>query len=140
MAEYLFVYGTLRQALGHPLHGLLRRHAEYAGQARFAGRLFDVGGYPAAVADPGAAPGVLGELYRLHSPEALWGPLDRYEGCTDGGDPHDEYRREQRRVIRADGSQATAWIYLYNRPTHRLRAIPGGDYLAHAGGSAGREP
>jgi gamma-glutamylcyclotransferase (GGCT)/AIG2-like uncharacterized protein YtfP len=139
MEEYLFVYGTLRRACGHPLHRVLADHAREAGLARFAGRLYDLGAYPGAVPEPAAAPGVLGELYRLPEPEAVLPVLDRYEGCTDPPDAASEYRRERQRVVREDGTTVNAWIYLYNRPTASLRPIAGGDYLrrdanpSHAG-------
>jgi gamma-glutamylcyclotransferase (GGCT)/AIG2-like uncharacterized protein YtfP len=129
MSDHLFVYGTLRSECGHPMHRLLTRHAERVGMARYAGRLYDLGGYPGVVPEPAAAPSVRGELYRLREPRALWPSLDRYEGCTDPGDAGAEYRRERQAVLREDGTPVQAWMYLYNRPTDGLRPIPGGDFL-----------
>jgi len=126
---YLFVYGTLRRGCGHPMHRALAQGGEYSGLGRYAGRLFDLGPYPAVVPQPGSTPTVVGELYRLPRPEAVLPVLDRYEGCTDQGDPGAEYRRERQPVIREDGTAVTAWIYLYNRPTDNARLIAGGDYL-----------
>ena len=130
MADHLFVYGTLRAGCRHPMHDVLRRHAESVGRARFAGRLYHVGAYPAAVPAADASPPVTGELYRLRDPATLLPQLDRYEGCTDSPDAATEYRRERQPVIRADGSAVKAWIYLYNRPVGALRRIVSGDYLS----------
>jgi gamma-glutamylcyclotransferase (GGCT)/AIG2-like uncharacterized protein YtfP len=139
--EHLFVYGTLRHGSGHPLARLLATHARFVGRARFTGRLFDLGAYPAAVPAPEGGE-VVGELYRLLAPEILLPLLDRYEGCTEGpqerardtpgapGSPGGEYRRERLPVRLEHGGTREAWIYLYNRPTERLRPIPGGDYLS----------
>ncbi len=145
--EYLFVYGTLRKGAGHPMNRALEAHATHAGTGRFAGKLYDLGSYPAAV--PCQEGGrVAGELYRLHRPEQILPLLDRYEGCTDMDGSGADYRREARTVeiMRMapflDGKQpggkhlgndtVQAWIYLYNRPTAGLKVIPGGDYLAVA--------
>jgi gamma-glutamylcyclotransferase (GGCT)/AIG2-like uncharacterized protein YtfP len=129
MSDWLFVYGTLRRACAHPLQRLLAEHAQPAGLACFAGRLFDLGRYPGAVPDAAAHPPVRGELYRLPDPHALLPLLDRYEGCTDRNDPAAEYRRERRIVVQEAGPAVSAWIYLYNRPIGALRPIASGDYL-----------
>jgi gamma-glutamylcyclotransferase (GGCT)/AIG2-like uncharacterized protein YtfP len=127
---YLFVYGTLRRGYRHPLHAQLSHDAEYAGMAHFAGRLYDLGGYPGAVPMPDGASRVVGELYRLRAPGPLLALLDRYEGCTDQEHPAPEYRRERNLVQRAAGGAERAWMYLYNRPTAGLRLIASGDFLA----------
>lgn len=128
MSAYLFVYGTLRREARHPMHRLLARHAEYRGEARYAGRLYDLGRYPGVVPAPGA-PAVRGELYRMRRPQALLPALDRYEGCTDTSEAPAEYRRERQPVLCTDGRWVEAWVYLYNRPTDALRPIASGDYL-----------
>lgn len=129
MGDYLFVYGTLLSGCGHPMHRVLLRHARFAGPARYAGRLHDLGRYPGVVPTPGGPATVLGELYDLPQPQAVLPTLDRYEGCTDPSDPVAEYRRELQPVLRDDGATVTAWIYLYNRSTGTLPVIAGGDFL-----------
>jgi gamma-glutamylcyclotransferase (GGCT)/AIG2-like uncharacterized protein YtfP len=138
ISDYLFVYGTLRRACGHPQQRLLAEGAGFEGPATFAGRLYDLGRYPGAVPDPAARPPVLGELYRMRDPQALLPLLDRYEGCTDRYDPAAEYRRERQVVVREDGTAVPAWIYLYNRPTAGLRRIDSGDYLRRDAAPGGR--
>lgn len=129
MTDLLFVYGTLRRAAGHPMHRLLARHAERVGPARYAGRLYDLGPYPAVVPDRSAGAVVHGELYRMRQRDTLLPLLDRYEGCTEADGPGAEYRREAQPVERPDGTTAQAWVYLYNRPVAGRRLISSGDYL-----------
>lgn len=129
MSEYLFVYGTLRRGQSHPLARMLADQAERVGAARYRGRLLDLGDYPGVVPDPQGPHWVAGDLYRLRDPQGLLPVLDRYEGCTDAGDPSNEYRRARAEVLGPGDVRHEAWIYLYNRPTAGLTVIPGGDYL-----------
>jgi len=129
----LFVYGTLREALAHPMAKVLGTHAARIGRASFRGQLFDLGEYPGAVSSRDASDRVVGELYRIESGReaALLAELDRYEGC-DRDDPSSaEYVRVHAMVEPDGGGPLEAWIYLYNRPTWRLERIVSGDYCAH---------
>lgn len=125
--EYLFVYGTLMRAVGHPMHRLLQRHATCLGRATCPGRLYRVAHYPGLVPAEGADDRVRGEVYRLTEPAVL-ATLDEYEGC-DPDPTRAEYRREAHRVTRHTGETLLAWVYLYNHPTDHLPRIPSGDYL-----------
>lgn len=128
--EYLFVYGTLRAGAGHPMHQVLLRDAVLEGSAKFSGRLFDLGCYPAAVPDPAGHSWIWGEVFRLLRPGELLARLDRYEGCgPDDLLPH-AYRREKCAVRIGGGCEYSAWIYLYNGPVERAAPIDSGDYLA----------
>lgn len=154
MSTYLFVYGTLRRGVGHPMHKLLSAGAEALGVATYAGRLFDLGPYPGVVPDPTGHWRVTGELYRLHQPESLLGALDEYEGCAPHSPQPHQYRRVLQPVrlaispdgraehpeVRAmcpDGESVQAWVYIYNAPLDFLldarrsgaRQIESGDYL-----------
>jgi len=125
--SHLFVYGTLRAASGGAMHRLLARHATFAGEASFAGQLYDAGAYPAVVSSAHPGDLVRGELYAIDAAGAdvLLRRLDEYEGCAEG-----LFRRERATVTAADGRPVRAWVYLYGRPTGRLRRIPSGDYAA----------
>ena len=140
MPESLFVYGTLRMGAGHPMYDWLTAHCRYREMGSFQGCMFDVGEYPAVVADPSSEGWVKGEIYTVLTPELLFPRLDRYEGCTNiaptgamGSNarevPHSLYVRVKAPVTLENGGDIEAWIYLYNRPTGHLRSIPGGDYL-----------
>lgn len=103
MALYLFVYGALRRGqLLH--HELVRAQAEFVGEARMRGRLYDLGRYPGAVAEGSQV--IAGELYRLPEPEAAFRRLDAVEGR--------QYKRAIVRVDLAGGTQQ-AWAYLLRR-------------------------
>lgn len=103
MAPYLFVYGTLRRGqLLH--HELVRAQAEFVGEGRMRGRLYDLGRYPAAMAQGSQV--IAGELYRLPEPEAAFRRLDAVEGR--------QYRRAMVGVDVAGGRQQ-AWAYLLRR-------------------------
>lgn len=125
----LFVYGTLRSGADapEPVAVLLDRAAERAGPARIRGRLFDAGGFPAAV--PGGEGEVRGELLRLRRPGRTLAALDRYEGSV-GEDPL--FRREAVPVRREEAGRTTAWVYAWARPVEGLTEIPSGDWLATA--------
>lgn len=141
MVDLIFVYGTLRRELGHPMHRVLAQHSRYAGKATFPGRMFELDGYPGVV--PDQAGRVLGEVYRFRAPQPLLTLLDRYEGCNNmgkvsrdagipgavPGNPEDLYRREIHTITAEDGEALEAWIYLYNHPVQEQREIPDGDYL-----------
>lgn len=134
MSAYLFVYGTLRTDVGHPMHRVLIASADLAGEATFRGRLYDLGRYPAAVPDDTGRWHVLGELYRMGNPEPLLHALDEYEGCAPEDPQPRQYRRELQPVLMQGGASVEAWIYLYNRPLGAARQIVSGDYLSRGGG------
>jgi gamma-glutamylcyclotransferase (GGCT)/AIG2-like uncharacterized protein YtfP len=128
----VFVYGTLRKAVGHAMHRILARDARFVGPATVRGALYDLGAYPGLVTGGDAARLVHGEVYALDpdSADATLADLDAYEGCaaTDP-EPH-EYRRVVVQVTLADGALLAASTYVLNRPHAGLQPIPDGDYLA----------
>ena len=123
MADYLFVYGTLRGDAGHRASELLARRARKVGPGRVRGRLYDLGAYPAAVPSPDPAHRVRGLVYRVEAAlrEVLLADLDRYEGAA--------YRRQVARVVLEDGESVQAWVYFYARTPPPGREIASGDYL-----------
>lgn len=121
----LFVYGTLRRAWKHPMHGVLRAHAVLVGAGTFQGKLYDLGRYPGAVASGAGADRVRGEIYALKNPCAAFRALDAYEDRA--------FRREKVGVRRADGTRMRCWIYLYARPVSGLPVIASGDFLRPRG-------
>lgn len=122
---HLFVYGTLRRDVGHPMHGPLRESAQLVGSARARGILYSIDEqYPGLVLDA-AAGWVVGELYRLRDLGVLV-PLDEYEGT---GEPDPEFRRVRGSVRSGDGSDREAWIYEYAGSVRGRSVIASGDYL-----------
>jgi len=131
--QFLFVYGTLRQDIAHPMTEFLRRYASRIGGAWFRGKLFDLGDYPAAVPSDEASDRVAGELYRIEPGHeaALFAELDRYQDCDPKDASAGEYVRLRARVEREGDESLQAWICQYNRPTAALKRIDSGDYSAH---------
>ena len=129
--EHLFVYGTLRKAVGHPMAGVLARDAGLVGRATYRGRLYDLGHYPGAVSSPDPADLVLGEVYALHHPRRTLQRLDVYEGCGPDDGPDAEYRRVQAEISLDSGQILVAWIYLYHRSPRGACRVASGDYLAY---------
>lgn len=115
----VFVYGTLRSELHHPLHELLASHSRHRGKAKVRGCLFDLGSYPGMTIGDGV---VHGELYEIESelPRILEA-LDEYEGH--------EYRREVVDAELASGERVAAWAYVLAHDTNGLRRIESGDYV-----------
>lgn len=134
---YLFVYGSLRRDVGHPLHAVLAEHVAFVGCGTFQGKLYDLGPYPGAVPSEDEADIVVGEVYALHDPERVLAVLDRYEGCANDPPPT-EFRREKAMITLEKGVRVAAWIYLYNWPTFGLPRILSGDYVQHIHGDRTR--
>lgn len=118
----LFVYGTLRRA--GPMHGLLVPGARFLAHARFRGRLYDLGAFPALLPSAGATDVVLGELFEVDAsdPDAHLASIDRYEGAR--------FRRSLESVTREDETIVEAWVYLYRGDVGDGRRIDSGDYTA----------
>jgi gamma-glutamylcyclotransferase (GGCT)/AIG2-like uncharacterized protein YtfP len=132
VAPRLFVYGSLRKALGHEMHHVLARAAHFLGHATVRGALYDLGAYPGLVTAAAGAGLVSGEVYLLaaETAEATLTILDAYEGCARSDPEPQEYRREVVPVSFDDDTEGEAWTYVLNRPHAGLPRIPGGDYVA----------
>jgi gamma-glutamylcyclotransferase (GGCT)/AIG2-like uncharacterized protein YtfP len=128
--QFLFVYGTLRADLAHPMARVVGKHAKLVGRAYFGGKLFDLGGYPGAVPSPSASDRVAGELHRIEPGQAaaLLAELDRYEGWDPERPGESEFVRVRARIEADSGERFEAWIYTYNRSTEDLARIASGDY------------
>jgi gamma-glutamylcyclotransferase (GGCT)/AIG2-like uncharacterized protein YtfP len=129
MSPYLFVYGSLRRASGHPMAEFLIARSRFMGAASAPGCLFRLGPYSGMVDAAAEGERVRGELYELHEPEATLADLDRYEGC--GPDDPTPYLFERALVAATPdgGEPRSAWAYLYRGPLTGARHIPSGDYL-----------
>ena len=119
VSAHVFAYGTLMR--GFRLHVLLEGRARFVAPGRIAGRLFDLGSYPAVVPDPLGV--VTGEVYRVDDAD-LWRALDSAEGP--------QYHRHEVAVHMAGGREVTAFVYWYVGPIDRAVPIPNGDYRSHA--------
>jgi gamma-glutamylcyclotransferase (GGCT)/AIG2-like uncharacterized protein YtfP len=125
----LFVYGTLKK--GGDLHReLVQRGASFCGEAKIAGRLFQIAGepYPGAIASD-AGKQVCGEMYRLKDPlRALWA-IDLVEECDQG-----LYERKLVDVTLEDGQIVKGWSYFYSQPLGDSVEIADGRFSVHGAG------
>jgi len=118
---HLFVYGTLRPGIAHPMARWLTGFAEESAEARMRGRLFELGGYPGMRPAAGEDEWVMGEVLRLREAESIWPYLDEYEGA--------EFERVRGEALTASNEAVACWVYMCRKePAQHLR-IPGGDYL-----------
>ena len=133
-SDLLFVYGTLMRGFDHPMAQLLSRAADFIGEARCRGRLYQIKHYPGLLLSDEPADHVFGELYRLRQPEALLREFDMYEACGEGFAEPTEYVRRMLPVTLADEAVSEAlseaWTYIYNWPVDGLPRITSGRFLA----------
>lgn len=125
---FLFVYGTLLQAVQHPVQLKMRGYARKISGAVMRGILFDVGGYPGAIESTTPQDLIKGELYLIMHHQRLFNLLDDYEGCSSRYPLPHEFHRKIVAVRNPAGDRVYAWAYIYCLPTRHLRRIAGGNY------------
>jgi len=125
-AELIFFYGTLM--LPYPTLERLgvERMLAYQGWDAVAGRLYSLGRYPALTLGPGS---VRGQVFQMLDPAAL-AVLDRFEDYRPDDPNGSEYMRK---LLPLTGREASAWVYVFNRPTDGLPPLAGGDWAALQG-------
>src|SRR6516164_7832028 len=104
MAEYLFVYGTLRKNYDLKLKDKVRDHLQYVGQGKVGASLYDIGRYPGAIRD-GKGTEVIGDLFLLTDAEKVLKVLDKYEGLSGPEDKSAEFIRKKTNVRMRSGRQ-----------------------------------
>jgi gamma-glutamylcyclotransferase (GGCT)/AIG2-like uncharacterized protein YtfP len=127
----LFVYGTLMGsaagALGKAQRERLQRESCSLGPATMAGaRLYDLGRYPGLVETGAASDIVHGEVVALTNPDCSLVWLDAYEGVIAGDPAASDYARLMRSVRLAQGSEGSAWVYVFLRDVAHRCAIASG--------------
>ena len=128
--RYLFVYGTLREDVGHEMYHVLASHAVFVGAATVRGELYSLGEYPGLVPSQDTTDLIKGELYEIGTDalEHTLSVLDDYEGLGPGDPLPHEYRRELVPVTLDDGRHLDAWAYVVNRSLEGLGRIRSGDF------------
>lgn len=128
--RYLFVYGTLREDVGHEMYDVLARYAVFVSAATVRGELYSLGEYPGLVPRQDATDVIKGELYEIDTDalEHALATLDDYEGLGPEDPLPHEYRRELVPVALDDGRQVDAWAYVVNRSLEGLGRIRSGDF------------
>lgn len=131
MIPHLFVYGTLRAAMGRAQSERLKAEADWIGEARSHGLLFDLGNYPGMSASTEQGAWVRGEVYLLHDLSSSLPGLDAYEGCGPADPSPHEFERQIVTAILDNGRAVQAWAYLFNLETQGKMRIASGAYLQH---------
>lgn len=126
--DFLFVYGTLLKETGSEVISLLRENSVFQDSGTFRGSLFEVDGYPGAVSGPESESLVHGNVLSLRNPELVFRELDKYEEVGPEFPEPDEYIRSRIPVLCSSGETKVCWVYLYSRPTGKLKLISSGRY------------
>ena len=126
--DYLFVYGTLRNAFESEAHKKYLRGADFVSPAKIRGQLYMVDYYPGLVLSE-TEHWALGEVYLLEN-EAQLHDLDVYEGCAKKSPQPHEYERRMVDAVLASGESINAWVYVYKQDTSTFKLIDSGDFLA----------
>lgn len=132
--RHVFVYGTLLASVAGGAHRMLAARADLVSRGSIAGRLYDVGAYPAAVPSVVGDERIHGELYAIRPgrEDELLADLDRYEGVVPSRPRESLFVRTEVVVERKAGGTTAAWTYVFNRSVDGLPRIASGDYASHA--------
>ena len=120
MTTFLFVYGTLRKDYDLKLKNRVAKALKYSGRAKVGASMYGIGRYPGAVKDRSGRE-VIGDVFEVSDPEAVFKVLDKYEG--------DEFVRRKAKVRMRRGGELNAWIYWYDPDVSGRTPIRHKDYL-----------
>jgi gamma-glutamylcyclotransferase (GGCT)/AIG2-like uncharacterized protein YtfP len=128
MSQYLFAYGTLQPGLAPKsmAHSTSKLRAVGPGFVR--GVLYDLGRYPGAIADAGAAGRISGTVMELPDEGEVMRALDEYEGFDPQSPETSEFIRERQEVAMANGGTLMCWFYRYNGPLGEAQIIVNGSW------------
>lgn len=129
--SHLFVYGSLRRAVDHPMHRILKEGAEHIDSGTVAGKLYHIHPeYPGLTISENSNHQVLGEIYHLLNPSEVLTKLDLYEGYTPDIPGGSLFIRDSATVKPAKKTGSLkCWIYLYCGQVSEEQRIHSGDYL-----------
>jgi gamma-glutamylcyclotransferase (GGCT)/AIG2-like uncharacterized protein YtfP len=121
VADYLFVYGTLKPELAPPEVAALVRQFRRIDRGTISGFLYDLGNYPGLRLDVNGNE-VQGEVFELHDPAILL-MLDAYEGYDPKRPTQSLFLRKQCQVrLQGTDERLLCWVYEYNHePAASLR-------------------
>jgi gamma-glutamylcyclotransferase (GGCT)/AIG2-like uncharacterized protein YtfP len=136
LAEYLFVYGTLKRDIKESRSELLVPHCEFFAYASAPGKLYLFEDhsfiYPGFVfeerSEENSENWVQGELYVITDKDKLFEILDEYEACSAKDPKPHQYRKQQIMVKSNVAFEYQAWTYIYNWPTTGLKHIESGRF------------
>ena len=114
MADHLFAYGTLQPGRAPTKIARVAAKLRPVGEGFVRGVLYDLGGYPGAVADPAAKSKIAGTVMELPEDKEILARLDKYEGFDPQSPATSEYIRERQVVELKTGGTVDCWFYRYN--------------------------
>ena len=127
-ARRLFVDGTLRRGGSNDIAHLVPE-ATFIAESSMRGRLYDLGEYPALVADENAG-WVAGEIYAV--PDSGWAALDALEEIVTPERPDGYYFRVVANARIGVASDNSCEVYVANPATLRLEhPIESGDWMTY---------
>ena len=128
MQCYLFVYGTLMKGIPSRMARFLEQHGSFLGEGSTRGWLYDLGNYPGLVFDAQAENEVVGHLFSLDHPAAVFAILDTFEGIQPNHSG--EYARVEIPVF-FQNQILYCWVYQYNQNPEGLPVIAQKSYLTY---------
>jgi gamma-glutamylcyclotransferase (GGCT)/AIG2-like uncharacterized protein YtfP len=126
MSEYLFAYGTLQPGFAPTMIARVAARLRPVGQGFVRGALYDLGGYPGAVADPASKGKIAGTVMELPPDDDVLARLDKYEGFHPQAPATSEYIRGRQVVELKTGGTLECWFYQYNRKTRNADLVESG--------------
>jgi gamma-glutamylcyclotransferase (GGCT)/AIG2-like uncharacterized protein YtfP len=126
----LFVYGSLLTGTPSPrINSLLKRHCRTIAQASIAGRLYEFGRYPGAIASGNKTDKVYGNLLYVNK-VAIISLIDKYEQFYPACLEKSEFIRKRTQVSfhKALRPAVHAWCYYYNGSMRMIYRIKCGKY------------
>ena len=125
MNNLLFVYGSLL-AKDNEFAKYLKQNTDFATNAVFKGRLYNISDYPGAVLDD-AGYAIHGVICKLSDPATALKVLDEYEGFGEAEEQPNLFVRTMIEAITPAGN-VKCWVYLYNLAVDGCAEITTGKY------------
>lgn len=127
----IFLYGTLMRGFPHLKHLGVDKDLKYLGKGKMRGRIFDLGEYPAAIADKETVEYVYGEIFLVQNEEHVLRKLDEFEEAIPSRNRKSLFIRKKVKICTSEGKETFAWAYLYNQPLEKAFRIASGDFKKH---------
>ena len=109
------------------IDGLVSRSLRLISPGCIPASLYDLGDYPAAVPSRHGKARLFGLVFAIRRPRLTLSALDRYERFDPRHLSASEFVRCATSVtLIPTGQVLRAWVYYYNRPLRRVRAVPSG--------------
>lgn len=112
--------------MGEEARRQLWAESRHLGRARMAGRLLDLGAYPALLPCGRGSSWVSGEVAVLENADQTFCWLDTYEGIGVADGTPCEYVRIKWPAVLDDGREIVAWVYAYGLDHAGLPEIESG--------------